>query len=110
MDTFSNKYTAILLSADGKTASMLRDKTGKNLVFIRPLISWISKDPQLSADNQIESRTKEISPPENGNFKSNPLMSFKRSSNNNPNFDKAYDDFAGATKATGLTQAPWPTR
>jgi hypothetical protein len=48
-DNLSNKYYCLLVSTDGKNATMVKDKLGERLTFIRPFISWISNRDGLVA-------------------------------------------------------------
>jgi hypothetical protein len=88
---FSNKYTAILLSADGTKASMLKDKIGNNLVFIRPYISWITtKQTQANLPATTENPT--ITDNNSATFTPNRAMAYQvAQTNSDPRFAKAYN-------------------
>ncbi len=95
---FSKKYTAILLSADGKKASMLKDKTGNNLVFIRPYISWITTN-QTQATLPLTTENKTVTDNNSATFTPNPTMAYRvAKTNSDPNFAKAYNFY---TKTIG---------
>jgi hypothetical protein len=70
-DYLRNKYYALLVSTDGKKASMVKDKNGNRITFIRPCISWISNastqartsnSPPASSDESSADQKAKINP------------------------------------------------
>jgi hypothetical protein len=65
-DYFSNKYYALLVASDGKKATMVKDKMGNRITFIRPYINWINQDEpatppiqQISNSNDGKAKSSE---------------------------------------------------
>jgi hypothetical protein len=64
-ESFSNRYYALLLAADGKKASMIKDKMGNRITFIKPFISWINNEessvniPQTPNNNETQTKPTE---------------------------------------------------
>jgi hypothetical protein len=56
-DYLKDKYYCLLVSTDGKNATMVKDRMGERLTFIRPFISWVSNDNRARAEQSTIQQT-----------------------------------------------------
>jgi hypothetical protein len=102
----SNKYNALIVAGDGKKATMVKNKTGSTITFIRPSISWINNQEASTEKLQqnIPNDNGSTQPAEENNpgtkVKPNPYMIYTPAKQNTePYFTKAWEIYTQVMEA-----------